>query len=474
MSASKQRRSPATGIVLIIIGSILGLAALGVLAAGGGVLWADQTHRDSDGYFTASTHTFASGSYAITHEGVDIDGIPNAIDVGKLAQIRIRSTTDTGRPLFVGIARERDVDAYLAGVAHAELHDVEFDPYKADYRPIGGTGRPAAPGDQTFWVASAKGEGPTTLTWPVKEGSWKVVLMNADGSRGVGAELKVGAKIGYLGWVWGGLLIGGTILLGFAVFLIIFGVRRSGGGTEAPVGATGSPAAPMSGTYPAVLSARLDEPLNRWLWLVKWALLIPHWIVLAFLWVVFGLLTVVAWFAILFTGRYPRGIFDFNVGVLRWTWRVAYYGYGALGTDKYPPFSLGEEPDYPARLDVAYPGELSRGLIFVKWLLAVPHLLLVAVFVGGGTYWMDTFDNWHITSSTGLVGLLAIFAGFALLFTERYPRGIFDLVTGFDRWVLRVVAYTSLMTDEYPPFRLDRGGDEPDETAPSFATPVAG
>jgi hypothetical protein len=90
-----------------------------------------------------------------------------------------------------------------------------------------------------------------------------------------------------------------------------------------------------------------------------------------------------AGFAILFTGRYPRGIFDFNVGVLRWTWRVGFYSYWANGTDRYPPFSLGEEPDYPARLDVRYPERLSRWLWVVKWLLAIPHLILVGIFVGG-------------------------------------------------------------------------------------------
>jgi hypothetical protein len=177
-------------------------------------------------------------------------------------------------------------------------------------------------------------------------------------------------------------------------------------------------------------------------------------------------LTIVAFFAILFTGRYPRGIFGFNLGVLRWTWRVAFYSYGALGTDRYPPFTLGEEPDYPATLDIAYPGQLSRGLVLVKWwLLAIPHYLVVAVLLGGGYASWDGGGR----GAPGLIALLVLFAGVALLFTARYPRGLFDFVLGLDRWVARVVAYAWLMTDVYPPFRLDQGGEEEGVGAPDRA-----
>ncbi|MGS0687968.1 DUF4389 domain-containing protein [Nakamurella sp. GG22] len=226
--------------------------------------------------------------------------------------------------------------------------------------------------------------------------------------------------------------------------------------------ATTSPTPPFPTTRsPVRLQGRLDEPLSRGLWLVKWLLLIPHLIVLALLWVAFWVLTVIAFFAILFTGRYPRPLFDFNVGVLRWTWRVAYYGYGALGTDRYPPFSLEEHPEYPATLDVTYPQHLTNGLVLVKWLLALPQLIIVTVFIGGSTYLAAQAGQWLYSAGGGLVSILVCFAAIALLFTGRYPRGLFDFILGLDRWVLRVGAYVLLMTDEYPPFRLDAGGEDP-------------
>jgi hypothetical protein len=215
--------------------------------------------------------------------------------------------------------------------------------------------------------------------------------------------------------------------------------------------------------YPLRLEGDPGEPLSRWMPLVKWVLVIPHVIVLAFLWLAFIVLGIVAFFAILATGRYPRGIFDFNVGVLRWTWRVGFYSYEALGTDRYPPFTLADVPDYPARLDVAYPAHLSRGLVLVKWwLLAIPQYIIVAVLSGGGAaIWSGADQNWSWASSGGLIGVLVLVAGVALLVTGRYIASLFDLVLGLNRWVYRVMAYAALMTDTYPPFRLDQGGHEP-------------
>jgi hypothetical protein len=193
---------------------------------------------------------------------------------------------------------------------------------------------------------------------------------------------------------------------------------------------------------------------------VKWILLIPHYVVLGFLVAAAAILTVVAFFAILVTGRYPRPIFNFNVAVLQWWWRVSFYGYSALGTDSYPPFTLHAPADYPASLDVAYPERLSRGLVLVKWVLAIPHFLVAAALVGGATIAASGAGPAYASPVGGLITLLALIAAVTLLATTRYPRGIFDLVMGLNRWVYRVLVYVMLLRDEYPPFRLDMGGQE--------------
>jgi hypothetical protein len=195
---------------------------------------------------------------------------------------------------------------------------------------------------------------------------------------------------------------------------------------------------------------------------VKWLLAIPHYLVLALLWIGLVIVSLIALVAILATGRYPKPLFDYAAGVLRWTWRVQFYAYCALGTDRYPPFTLDDVPDYPARLHVDYPEQLSRGLVLVKWwLLAIPHYLVVGVLIGAGANQSDT---------PGLILILVLIAAVTVLVTDRYPDPLYRLIIGLNRWVFRVAGYAGLLTDAYPPFRLDMD-DTPPAPEPGSAGP---
>ena len=217
----------------------------------------------------------------------------------------------------------------------------------------------------------------------------------------------------------------------------------------------------VAGAYPVRLDGEIDPTVSRWLWLIKWILVIPHVIVLLFLWLATLLTTFVAGFAILFTGRYPRAIFDFNVGVMRWSWRVGFYTASAFATDRYPPFSLAPDPSYPADLEIDYPSHLSRGLVLVKWwLLAIPQYLIVAVLAGGWGF------GWEKAGDGGLITLLAVISAVILAVKDEYPRSLFDFLMGLNRWCFRVLAYAALMRDDYPPFRLDTGGRDPGHPLP--------
>ncbi len=463
-------------IVLLVVGSLLALIGLGLAAGGGTIVWANETQRDADGYFTTSTERFSTTTYALTSDQVDLgaEHARWASDLGDLARVRVRATSAVaGRPVFVGIGRERDVEAYLARVAHDEVSDVEFDPFRVQYRLQPGTVAPAPPTRQDFWVAQSAGTGTRTLEWGLEPGTWALVVMNADAARGLVSDVSLGIAVDHLLAIGVGLLIGGLVLLGGGVTMVAFGARGAAG-APGP-GAPAEPAAPGAatpgvrdgGAYPLRLGGDLDPGLSRWLWLVKWLLAIPHYIVLVFLWIAFVVLSIVALIAILVTGRYPRGIFDFNVGVMRWSWRVSFYSYGVLGTDRYPPFTLGPA-DHPATLEVDYPEQLSRGLALVKWwLLAIPHYVILGIF-GTGLWWSGGWagsggwSRWEWGAwGGGLLGALVLFAAIWLLFTGRYPRDIFRLAMGINRWTFRVLAYAALMRDEYPPFRLDL--DEPRE-----------
>jgi len=193
--------------------------------------------------------------------------------------------------------------------------------------------------------------------------------------------------------------------------------------------------------YPVTVTVEYPERLSRLLIFVKWLLAIPHFIVLLFYGIAVWFAAIGAWFAILFTGNQPRGLFDFIVGFDRWVLRAS--SYVMLLRDEYPPFT-NEPGGYPVELHVEYPERLSRGLIFIKWLLAIPHWIVLMFYALAA-------------------GVVTIIAWFAILFTARYPEGLFDFVVGFYRWEMRVIAYQGtfsyynpyvggLLTDKYPPF----------------------
>jgi len=191
------------------------------------------------------------------------------------------------------------------------------------------------------------------------------------------------------------------------------------------------PAGPPSPAYPASLEIAYPAELNRWLPLVKWLLAIPHFIVLSFIGIGAFFVAIYAFFVVLFTGRWPRGAFDYLVGTFRWAYRVVAYVH--LMVDPYPPFSMADDPDYPVRLNIPYPERIDNWRPLVQWLLAIPYL-----FIAGVLYW--------------ITALMTVVAFFTVLFTKQIPRGVFELMMPGLRWNLRGNAYAYFMTDRYPPF----------------------
>ena len=214
-------------IALIITGSLASLFAVGLLAIGG-LAFVGESEKDSDGYLSTDTHQFEAGTRALATENldVDLDGGDWVLDTNDLGKVRLQVESRDDKPVFVGIARTSDVENYLQGVSHSTLTDVDTSPFQADYDNHAGDRRPAAPADSQIWVASEHGSGKQTLNWEIEDGDYSVVVMNADGSAGVDADVSTGANIPFLDEIgWTAVGSGGFVLL-IGIALLVLGIRR--------------------------------------------------------------------------------------------------------------------------------------------------------------------------------------------------------------------------------------------------------
>ena len=188
---------------------------------------------------------------------------------------------------------------------------------------------------------------------------------------------------------------------------------------------------PPSAPYVVATEFDRQEEYNRWLPIVKGFLLIPHWFVLFFVWIAAIFAVIGAWFAVLFTGKYPPGIHKFVTGAYRWTTRAS--AYGLLMTDRYPPFSMDPDDEYPARVDIAYTEQIARWRPLVHWLLVIPYAIVAGVLL-----WVAY--------------IITFIAFFAILFTKNFPQGMFDFNVVAMRWQNRSAVYQLWMTEKYPPW----------------------
>jgi hypothetical protein len=221
-STPTPRRGPRTASV--VVGVLVGLFSLGLLGLGGVLLWA-ESKKDDQGYISTHTERFHTGTSAIATENLDVgsDGPDWLTSHDHYGNVRLEVDPRTDKAVFVGIARTKDVSAYLRGTTHATVTDIDVDPFKATYRTEPGSAKPARPADQPIWSASAHGTGMQTLTWDVKHGDWSVVVMNADGSRGVDTGVSAGADFPILAALAWGSVGTGLVLLGVASMLIVVG-----------------------------------------------------------------------------------------------------------------------------------------------------------------------------------------------------------------------------------------------------------
>jgi hypothetical protein len=213
-------------IGLLIAGIIAAIVAFAMAAGGIFLVWAHETQRDAAGYYTAGPHEFSTPGYALTSVKMDLGVHADRWVPSGIGTVRFTVDAAQRQPLFVGIGPQAAVDAYLEGVDRSVVTDVNLSPFRVTYERVPGDSKPKPPSQQSFWVAKASGSGGTTLTWELRSGSWTLVVMNADGSRRVDAQLSVGAKVGFLLPIGIGLLVVAVMLGSGAALMVFFGVRR--------------------------------------------------------------------------------------------------------------------------------------------------------------------------------------------------------------------------------------------------------
>jgi hypothetical protein len=213
-------------IASVIAASLAGLLSIGLLAAGGLLLWGDSK-KDDQGYISTVSHRFVTERAALATDNLnlDLDGLDTVINRDHYGTIRLQVDPRADKPTFVGIAPTKDVDRYLHGTSHALVTDISYSPFHAHYADRPGATRPAAPAAQGFWSASAHGTGRQTLTWDVQDGDWSVVVMNEDGSRGVDAGVRAGADVPWLSDLAWGATIAGIVMLLIATGFTVVAVR---------------------------------------------------------------------------------------------------------------------------------------------------------------------------------------------------------------------------------------------------------
>ncbi len=462
-------------IVLLIMGVIVLLISLGLIISGGGLLVVNNYLADDDGYYSTKTIRIEKGSYAIISEPLDMDLDEAWIwDWGNLASFKVEGTNDDQlKNIFIGVAEGNDVKDYLADVEYDEVTDIDVSPNELEYTHHTGDSEPEAPDTQTFWLESAHGAGEQVIEWELESGTWSVVVMNEDGSHGLDVDIVLSAKIPWLFSVALWLLISGIVVLVVGMVLIYLAVRGGGGKNGASpdssgvvgsgdsdmkpsadssgvVGGGGSTVAIAASDYPTGLVIDYpDRNLNRLTTFFRLFAIIPIWILFVFIggavigweddpwsYNVYGIalfVIVPTLLMILFRQKYPRWWYDWNLAVTGFATRIL--AYLALLRDEYP----STDEDQAVHIEMPYPNvkeDLDRWMPIVKWLLAIPHYIIL--------FFLNV-----------AAVVVTIFAWFAILFSGRYPKDLFDFVVGAFRWNFRVLAYAFLLTtDRYPPFRL--------------------